>query len=52
MPKPQKMPSGNWRVRVYDYTDKDGKKHYKSFTASSKKEAMFLASEYTLEKSG
>lgn len=52
MPKPQKMPSGNWRVRVYDYTDKDGKKHYKSFTAPTKKEAMFLASEYTLDKSG
>ena len=33
MAKPKKMPSGKWRVRVYDYTDSDNKKHYRSFTA-------------------
>lgn len=39
MAKPKKknqLPSGQFRVQVYDYTDDDGKKHYKSFTAASK----------------
>ena len=35
----KKLPSGSWRVRAYDYTDEKGKKHYKSFTAPTKKEA-------------
>lgn len=50
MAKPKKLPSGNWRVRVYDYTDKDNKKHYKSFTAPTKKEVMFLANEYLVTR--
>lgn len=50
MAKPKKLPSGNWRVRVYDYTDKDNKKHYKSFTAPSKKEVMMLANEYIVTR--
>ena len=35
----QKLKSGKWRARVYSHTDNEGKKHYKSFTSSSKKEA-------------
>lgn len=38
MAKVKKQPSGNWRVQVYDYTDAKGKRHYKSFTADTKKE--------------
>lgn len=30
----KKLPSGSWRVRVYWYTDEEGKKHYKSFTCA------------------
>jgi hypothetical protein len=37
MAKAQKLPSGSWRYLVYDYTDSQGKKHYKSFTADTKK---------------
>lgn len=48
MAKAKKTPSGKWRVQVYDYTDEHGKRHYKSFTAATKKEAEFQASEYLL----
>jgi integrase len=50
MPKAKKLPSGNWRVRVFTHTDAEGKSHYKSFTAPSKKEAEFLALEYSNQK--
>lgn len=46
MPTAKKLPSGSYRVRVYDFTDQDGKKHYKSFTAPTKKEAEKLALYY------
>lgn len=45
-----KLPSGNIRIQVYDYTDVDGKKHYKSFTAPTKKEARFLAAQWAAGK--
>ena len=35
--RPKKLPSGTWRCQVYDYTDDNGKRHYESFTADSKK---------------
>ncbi len=50
MAKAKKLPSGNWRVRVYVGTDENGKMIYKSFTASTKKEAEFLAAEYNLTR--
>lgn len=50
MAKAKKLPSGNWRTQVYDYTDEKGKKHYKSFTAPTKKESEYLASNYALNK--
>ena len=48
MPKKKKnaLPSGSFRVQVYDYTDKDGKKHYKSFTAPTKRQAQALATDW------
>ena len=44
MPTARKLPSGNWRVRVYIGMDNNGKKQYKSITAPTKKEAERLAS--------
>lgn len=48
MAKAKKLPSGNWRVRVYAGDDETGKKIYKSFTAPTKKEAEYMASEYLM----
>jgi integrase len=42
----KKRGSGKYRVRIYDYTDLNGKKIYRSFTASTKKEAELLAAQY------
>ena len=46
----RKLPSGSWRCQVYDYTDADGKRHYRSFTANTRKEAEYQAAEYALNK--
>lgn len=50
MAKAKKLKSGSWRCLVYDYTDADGKRHYESFTAGTKKEAEFLAAEFLNNK--
>ena len=50
MAKAKKLPSGAWRALVYDYTDQDGKRHYESFTASTKKEAERDAAEFSFSK--
>lgn len=50
MSKPNKLPSGSWRIRVYSYTDTDGKKHYESFTASTKEEVKMLAAQFSNNK--
>lgn len=50
MATPKKLPSGKWRVRAYDYTDDDGVKHYRSFTAATKKECAFMAAEFVQNK--
>ena len=42
----KKLPSGNWRVRVYSHTTPDGKKHYESFTASTKQQAEMMAAKF------
>lgn len=42
----KKLPSGNFRVRVYTGASANGKKIYKSFTAPTKKEAELLALAY------
>lgn len=50
MAKAKKLKSGSWRCLVYDYTDSGGKRHYESFTAPTKKEAEYLAAEFSLNK--
>ena len=42
----KKLPSGNYRVRVYSHTDLSGKKIYQSFTAPTKKEAELQAAKF------
>ena len=51
-PKKKKnaLPSGSYRVQALDYVDADGKRHYRSFTASTKKEAQLLAEEWKLNR--
>ena len=46
MASAKKLPSGSWRVRVYAGKDANGKEHFRSFTASTKREAEYLAAEY------
>ncbi len=55
MAKAKKLPSGSWRVQVYDYTDQNGKRRYKSFTcddtrATGRRKAEFMAAEYAKDK--
>lgn len=50
MAKPQKLPSGNWRVRAYVGTDSSGKKIMKSFTAPTKKEVEYMAAAFLAER--
>lgn len=50
MAKAKKLPSGSWRCQVFDFTDADGKRHYKSFTADTRKEAEYEAAEFALNK--
>ena len=47
---PKKTKNGRWRIRVVDKSYSDGKRHYKSFTANSKKEALYLASEFEVSQ--
>lgn len=49
MAKASKLSSGNWRVRTF-YIDDAGNKIRKSFTASTKKEAEFLAQSFLYQK--
>ena len=50
MAKAKKLKSGNWRVLVYEFTDENKKRHYKSITAPTKKEAEYMAAEYALNR--
>lgn len=50
MAKAKKLPSGQWRTLVYDYTDTNGKRHYESFTSDTKKESEYLAADFSLNK--
>ena len=47
MPTAKKTNAGTWKVRVYSHKDENGKKHYKSFTAATKKDAEMLALQYS-----
>lgn len=48
----RKTSSGRWKVRVYDYTDGDKKKHYRSFTGDTKKDAERKANTFTCGTKG
>ncbi len=50
MAKAKKLPSGSWRCQVYDYTDDNGKRHYRSFTATSRKQAEYMAADFMFRK--
>lgn len=45
----KKLPSGKYRARLFLGEDENGKKHYKSFTANTKREAEKLALNYEAE---
>lgn len=46
MAKAKKLPSGSWSVNQYVGKDANGKRIYKRFTADSRREAEYQASEY------
>ena len=46
----KKLPSGKWRCLVYSHMDPDGKRKYKSFTASTKREAEYMAAEFIMDR--
>ena len=48
--KARKLPSGKWNVQVLDYIDEDGKKHVRSFTATTKQQAEYLAVRFKSER--
>lgn len=48
MARAKKLPSGNWRVNLFIGYDENKKRKFKSFTAATKKEAEYLASEYKM----
>ena len=50
MPTAKKLPSGSWRCRTYSHTSPDGKRHYKSFTAPTRKQAEYMAAEFSLDR--
>ena len=51
----KKLPSGSWRIRVFDYKDMNGVKHYRSFTcddksAKGKRKCELMAAEWAANK--
>lgn len=50
MAKAKKLPSGNWHILVYDYTDENGKRHYESLTADTKAEVEYKAALFKKDK--
>lgn len=49
MANAKKLPSGNWRIRIYSHTDENGKKHYESFTASTKQQAEIMGAKFAAD---
>lgn len=50
MAKAKKLPSGSWSVNQFIGMDQNGKRIYKRFTATTKREAEYLAAEYVAKK--
>lgn len=48
--KINELPSGNFNAKVFDYTDANGKRHYKSITAASKRDVKRLIAEFIATK--
>lgn len=48
MAKAHKLPSGSWRVQCYAGKDATGKRQYRSFTAYTKREAEYMAAEFSM----
>lgn len=46
----KRLPSGSYRCRIFDYKDEKGIKHYRSFTADTKKEAEYQALLFSMNK--
>lgn len=46
MAKPEKLPSGSWRIRIYSHTDQNGKKIYRTFTDKDKQKVKKMAHEF------
>lgn len=44
--KINQLPSGNYNAKVYDYTDQNGKRHYKSLTARTKSEVKLMIADF------
>ena len=47
--KPRKLKSGSWNVSVYVGKDENGKKHYRSVTAKTRKECLTKAQGITVK---
>ena len=47
----RQLPSGKWNARVYSHTTPDGKRHYRSFTGSTKTEARLAAKKWESNRS-
>ena len=45
---PERLSSGNYRVRVLDYVDSNKKRHFRSFTAPTPQEAELKAREFEI----
>lgn len=52
MVKVDRLPSGSYRARVLDYTDPDGKAHYRSFTGKNKKAVQLEAAQFEASRKG
>lgn len=46
MANAKKLKSGSYRIQAYDYTDAEGKRHYRSFTAATKREVQLMVAEW------
>lgn len=49
MAKAKRLPSGKWRCLVYSHKDSNGKRHYESFTASTRAEAEMMAAQFAAD---
>ena len=52
MAKAKKTKSGKWRIRVYNYTDENGKRIYECITRDTKAECEYAAAEFKKDGRG